>query len=194
MRGRRRVLRSVGVAGALALGAVPLALPAFAVPAMSGEAGRAGETQTVTVGDAAEAWYAASPADTCSAPIGCVPSPVPSSPYPPDTLHIGYAAGEETARTYVAPALTTLVPYGATLVSGTMTLPVATDTGAGTTAPDSAHLTGCLVSAPITDGVEGSTSKPPAIDCAIAQPAVYDAKAGTFTLDLGPFISSWSRG
>src|SRR5581483_10743331 len=150
----------------------------------------AGAPLAVTVGDVSEAWYADSPIDVCSTPLGCPPQPVPSSPYPADTLHVGVAGGQETARTYVQPDLLG-IPFGATLVSGTMTLPLAADAQSGNSSPDAAHLIACAAKAAAPDGTQGSTSKPPEIDCATASPAKYDAKRGLFTVNLAPFLASW---
>ena len=57
----------------------------------------------MTVPDVAEAWYAAAPIDVCTTPLGCPPDQVPTSPYPADSLHVGVAGGQETARTYLLP-------------------------------------------------------------------------------------------
>ncbi|MBV9293600.1 MAG: hypothetical protein JO222_14220 [Frankiales bacterium] len=153
----------------------------------------AGAPLAVTVGDVSEAWYADSPIDVCSTPLGCPPQPVPSSPYPPDTLHVGVAGGQETARTYVQPNLLG-IPFGSTLVTGTMTLPLAADGQSGNSSPATAHLLACAAKAPAPDGTQGSTSKAPDIDCATASPAKYDAKRGLFTVDLKPFLTAWSTG
>jgi hypothetical protein len=150
-------------------------------------------TQTVTVGDVAEAWYADSPVDLCTSPLGCPPDTVPTSPYPEDTLHVGVAGGQETARTYVVPDLTT-VPYGSTVTSATMTLPLATGDQDGNQAPETAKLTACLTTKPVADGTEGSTAKPPTVDCKTSAKADYDAKKSVFTVDLSPFTTAWAAG
>jgi len=152
-----------------------------------------GSSQTLTVGDAAEAWYAASPIDICTTPLGCPPSQVPASPYPADTLHVGAAGGQETARTYLLPDLASL-PFDAALVGGEMTLPVASGTGDGTVTPDSANIRACLATAPLTDGVQGATSAPPAANCAVGNALSYDAGKSSFTLDLQPFVDAWTSG
>jgi hypothetical protein len=148
---------------------------------------------TATVGDTAEAWYAASPVDLCTTPLGCPPPQLPSSPYPADTLHVGIAGGQETARTYVVPNLLAL-PLGATLTDGTMTLPVATDSQAGTVGADSAKILACLATKPVTDGAQGSTEAPPDVDCKTSAALKYDAKKSVFTADLAPLIAAWSKG
>jgi hypothetical protein len=151
-------------------------------------------TTTLMLPDAAEAWYADAPVDLCSSPLGCPPSQVPTSPYPADTLHVGIAAGQETARTYLVPDLTA-VPFGDTAVSGTMTLPVGAGTTDGTVEAASARLLACLVTAPVADGVAGSSQQPPAIACATAANGLtYDAGKNVFTLDLTPFLTAWAHG
>jgi hypothetical protein len=145
---------------------------------------------SVTVGDAAEAWYAAAPVDLCTTPIGCPPPEAPSSPYPADTLHVGVAGGQESARTYLLPDLTGL-PYGATVTDGTMTLPLAAAPGDGTQAPDSARIVACLATQPVADGTQGSTAAPPKTDCGTSVPLEYDADGAAFTLDLTPFLAAW---
>src|SRR5690348_15118675 len=95
-------------AAVVATAAVPLGWLAMA-PA-SAALMRGDDTRTATVADSAEAWYSSSPIDICSTPLGCPPAQVPSSPYPANTLHVGVAGGQETARTYVLPNLLSM-PY-----------------------------------------------------------------------------------
>lgn len=179
--------RAAFVAGA----ALPLGWLAMA-PA-SAALVRGTDQRTATVADAAEAWYAASPIDICTTPLGCPPSSAPSSPYPAHTLHVGVAGGQETARTYVLPNLIS-IPFGATYVSGTMTLPVTTDNSAGTVSPDAAKIQACLATAPMAPGSEGSTQAPPKTDCKTTATLKYDAAKAIFTLDLTPFLTAWSSG
>lgn len=184
----RHLPRRIALVAALGL---PLGWLAMA-PASAALMGSS-DQRTATVADSAEAWYASSPIDICSTPLGCPPAQVPTSPYPANTLHVGVAGGQETARTYLAPNLLTL-PFGATFVSGTMTLPVTTDNSAGTTSPDTAKIQACLAAAPIADGTEGSTQAPPKTDCKTSAPLKYDAKKAVFTLDLSKFLTAWSHG
>lgn len=184
----RRVRRSRAWrrAGLLTVGVVtPLAWLSMAAVAAS--------THSATVGDSAEAWYAAAPVDMCTTPLGCPPAQVPTSPYPANTLHVGVAGGQETARTYVVPNLLSL-PFGATLTDGTMTLPVATDSQAGTVSPDAAKILACLATKPVTDGTQGSTQTPPDVDCKTSAALKYDAKKSVFTVDLAPLVAAWSGG
>lgn len=144
------------------------------------------------VGDQAEAWFASSPVSTCATPAGCPPSGLPS-PYPADTLHVGVAGGQETARAYVVPDLSAL-PFDATAQTGTMTLPVATDTQSGTQSPQTAAIKACLATQPAQDGVEGSAGSAPSADCAVSAAATYAARQNAFTIDLTPFLSAWTAG
>lgn len=148
---------------------------------------------SVTVGDIAEAWYASAPIDVCSTPLGCPPQQVPTSPYPAGSLHVGVASGQETARSYVQPDLSRL-PFGATLLSGTMTLHVDTANTDGTLSAASAHILACLVTAPFSDGTQGSPTKPPPTDCTTSAKPVYDAKSAVFTVDLTTFLQAWDAG
>src|SRR3954469_9680386 len=139
-----------------AAGAQPAAVPQPAAAAQPATAA----LHTITVADIAEAWYAAAPVDGCTSPLGCPPEQAPTSPYPSDTLHVGVAAGQETARAYLLPDLS-LVPIGTNFGTSTMTIPVATGSADGTQSPDSAHVAACLVTQPFADGVEGSSQSPP---------------------------------
>ena len=182
--GRRRA-RLVGIIGALAAAGFSLT---FVVGVAADAAQRAKSS------DSAEAWYAASPVDTCALPLGCPPTTVPTSPYPADTLHVGVAAGQETARTYLVPDLSVL-PYDATVSAATLTLPVNRDNTAGTVSPESAAMLACLTTEPVKDGTEGSSEKPPAYDAKVCAKPTYDKKgAGTFTLSLTKFLRLWATG
>ena len=152
-----------------------------------------GSIQTLTVADAAEAWYAAASIDICTTPLGCPPPQAPTSPYPADTLHVGVAGGQESARTYLLPDFAS-VPSDATVIGGEMTLPVATGNGDGTVSPDTAKIRACLVTKPFPDGTQGSASTAPSANCDVSTTPTYDAAKGTFTLDLQPFIDAWSGG
>lgn len=186
--------RLPAVAGALTAGVLLLPVPvASAQPA------------PVTAGTAAEAWYRTLPvqapaeADPCTLPVGCLPAapaPLPSQ-YAAGTLHVGVAGGAEESRTYLALDLSGVEP-GAEVTGGTLTLPVATDPSAGTTAPDQAALRACAVTAPVEDGVDGSLTGAPPVDCATSSDAAFvPAEAGApaaFTVDLAPFAEVLSAG
>jgi hypothetical protein len=178
----------------LAVAGAPLGwLAAAGAPAQAAVPDVTGSIQTFTVADAAEAWYAAAPIDICTTPLGCPPPQAPTSPYPADTLHVGIAGGQESARTYLLPDFTSL-PFDATVVGAEMTLPVASGTGDGTVSPDTAKIRACLATKPFADDAQGSTSTPPSPDCDVSATPTYDAAKGTFTLDLQPFVDAWSGG
>ena len=181
---RRACLLSAGVA--IPLGWL-LTAPAEAVPQQSSGG------HTATVEDSSEAWYATGAIDICTTPLGCPPEQVPTSPYPADTLHVGVAGGQETARTYLLPDLLSL-PLGATATGGTMTIPVDTASTDGTASADTAAMLACAATQPFTDGAAGSGATPPKTDCKTSVPAKYDAKKSVFTVDLEPFLKAWAAG
>src|SRR4051794_9636218 len=135
---RARLRRAAMLLGGIA---VPfgwlLAAPVAAAPIAPEAASSA--PRTVTVQDVSEAWFAATPVDVCTTPLGCPPADAPASPYPADTLHVGVAGGQETARSYLLPDLT-LLPEMDSVTSATMTLPVANGSSDGTQSPDAAHV------------------------------------------------------
>lgn len=179
------------VARALLL-AVAVVLPLAVL--WSGELiGIAHAESSAVVPDLAEAWYASARVDICTTPLGCPPGQVPTSPYPAGSLHVGVAAGQETARTYLQPALSQLPP-GATLRSGTMTLHVDTANTDGSLMPANAAILACLVTKPFADGAAGATSAPPATDCTVSAKPAYAASTGILTLDLAPFLQAWNGG
>jgi hypothetical protein len=195
---KRRCLAALAVAVAATATLGVTAEPAHAVgyqgvPQLA--VAEARQARTATVGDAAEAWYIASPIDLCATPIGgCLPGkPLLLSPFPADTLHVGVLLGQETFRAYLRPDLSKL-PTGAERLAGTMTLPVAGSPTDGTLMADSAAIKACLVLKPFADGIAGSTAAPPATDCKISSPLKYDAGKSAFTLNLTPFLAAWSAG
>lgn len=151
----------------------------------------AGELQ---VPNAAEAWFATPPADDCASPAGCPPVIVPPVPlYPAHTLHVGIAGGLENARSYLNLDVSSL-PADATATTGTLVLPVSTDAQAGNAQVAAAQIVACLSVERVPDGVEGSYAKPPAISCSATARASYQAKTGTFTIDLANFLRAWNAG
>ena len=161
MRGRR-------VAGSLAVG-----VAAVAWVATSATLARTGEVVTPTD---LEAWYNVSPQTL----LRGLP---PVQPYPPGTLHVGVAAGNEESRTYLTLDLSA-VPDGTPLDGGVLVLPLAPD--GGTRNPEAARLEACLAPDP-GPSVHGSLDPPPAVDCATSSAALRDADGAGFTVDLGPF-------
>lgn len=189
---RSTTRRRVAFAAA-SIAALGLLLP----PSAAGAA----ETKTAKIGNSSEAWYSPVSFSTCALPAGCAPpapapapaSP-PTSPYPADTLHVGFAAGSETARTYVLPDFYSL-PFDATVTAGTLTMPLATEPEAGNMTPDVAKILACLATKPVPDGTQGSSDPPPEIDCKVSAPATYKAdQGGSFSVDLAPFIAAWTGG
>ncbi|MFN2537440.1 MAG: hypothetical protein ABR549_04710 [Mycobacteriales bacterium] len=180
----RRMVRFVTaafVAGGVAIGFVPVA----------------SADGTTTLAPTAAAWYQPNP--TCAAASGCVttgslPAPppvdVPLSPYPAGTLHVGYDAGQETARTYLA------FPYSGvagTVTAGTLDVPLDVAQSDGSAQPETAHLQACLVAAPITS-TEGSISQPPPVDCDQHAVVSYVEKpAPHLHADLAPLLEGLVR-
>lgn len=183
MRPVLRVFVTIGLAGGIAVG--PAALPASA----------AGSGNT-TIQTAVEAWYRHNP--TCSLPTSCLGAgQKPPSPYAPDTLHIGVAAGQEQDRTYLQLDLT-MLPAGTKPVGGQLRLPVATGPQDGTRASETASLQACLVADAFADA-DGSVAEPPKVDCgAVSTAAVFVPAAGAvpaaFTVDLTDLADAWAKG
>lgn len=155
-------------------------------------------THTVKVADDTEAWFQVLPVSICSTPIGCppplpLPVPGPSSVYPVGALEVGSALGTEISRTYLRPALYSL-PAGSVLTAGIATVPINADPKAGTINAGSAKPIACLVTAPVTDGVQGSLEDPPAVDCNVTSKVVVMPKGDAFSIDLAPFITAWRAG
>jgi hypothetical protein len=119
--------------------------------------------------------------------------PGPSTIYPVGALEVGSALGTEISRTYLRPALYSLPP-GAVLTAGTATVPINSDPKAGTINAGGAKPIACLVTAPVTDGIQGSLEDPPAVDCNVKSRVVPTPKGDAFTVDLSPFIAAWRAG
>jgi len=167
-----------------------MVLTAFAALAFAPTMSARADTATAATTD--EAWYA--PPPTCGLPTGCGPTDsLPAvSRYPAGTLHVGVDAGFEDARTYLKLNLGA-VPTGASIVGGTLTMPVAPSAD-GTSSPDTAQVVACRVTGPFT-AVEGSPAPPPPVDCGTTTTARYSAgPPAVLTVDLTPFTSRWSTG
>lgn len=185
---------SVAVAGALATAGLLLPVPAASAQAAP-----------ISAGTSAESWYRTTPVTVPNDPVcppvgGClpqVPEVAPPSPYAPGTLHVGYSGASEDSRTYLELNLSGL-PFGAELVGGTLTLPVASDPQAGTLLPETAVLQACLVPTSIPDAVDGAVNGAPPADCETSSPAEFVPPDGTspanFTVDLAPFAEAWRFG
>jgi hypothetical protein len=164
--------------------ALPLAVAgsALAPAAVAGQSAhdRAATQTVIALGN--EAWY--SSPKLCVLSI-CLPIPSPfAATYPAGTLHIGAAAGSESARTYLAlrrPLATTVGVTG-----GTLRLPLDTSPLDGSIAPDLAKVEACTTRTPIK-AVDGATTKPPAVDChGAAVSHIIGTPAVELDIDLGP--------
>lgn len=193
---RRTVIVAAGLAGVLAGSGMASAVApgdnTHARPALPAAAATA-------LRPIAEAWYQLASVNTCSLPTGCADVPAPTTPHLPvdpsayeaGTLHIGWAGGVETARTYLKLQRAKTATAG-TVLAASLRLPVLTAPQTGTLLLDNAGIKACLVTEPFTDGVDGATSVPPAIDCSVSQPLELSGDA--FTLDLAPFLAAWAKG
>ncbi len=193
--------RAVPILGSALLGAAALggallaATPALAVAPAAGSS-----SGTVTAAVAADSWYRPQPS-TCTTPAGCAPAVgvPPASQYPADTLHVGVLAGQEEARTYLALDLSAM-PFGATVESGTLTLPIGTaaPNGDGTLQAASAKVKVCLSAAKVDDAAKGSIAVPPTLDCSVSAAATMTPAVGTapaaLTVDLSAFAAALSSG
>lgn len=183
---------SVVVRAAAAVGLATLGLwPSSATADQDASGDPSSGTESVEVGNAAEAWYAApatAPGETpvpvetdpCDLPLGCLPTtppvpvPVPDAPgpgelvYPPGTLQVETTAGVATALSYVVPDLSR-VPADATLTGGVLELPLNRGETSGSVAPETAKLMACLTTEKVTDKVAGGVSGAPAYDCDAAK-------------------------
>lgn len=145
----------------------------------------AATTVKTEVAPSKEAWYAETP--PCVAFFDCSALP-PSSPYPEDTLHVALTGGQETARTYLSFEL--LLPLGAKLQEGVLTLPVDPDPSHGSVSPETADFLACLTT-PKFKAARGSLEKPPKANCDVHKAAVYSEKRVSFAVDLDSFIEKW---
>jgi len=137
--------------------------------------------RSTTVGTATESWYLTAAA----APV-TVPGAPAVSPYPEGTLHVGVTAGQEDSRSYLSLDLGSVDVDD--IVGGTLVLPIAA-ADAGTRNLEMAKVRVCR-SVDAGDEVRGSTAPAPPFECAISAPAVLDAEAEAFEVDLGPLVGS----
>lgn len=158
-----RLVTGVLVAGSVALGFVPLA---------------SAETSSTTLTPSTEAWYQPNP--TCAQASGCItpgalpvapPVDVPLSPYPAGTLHVAWAGGQETARSYLALPVDSVT---GTLTAASLDIPLDTAAADGSEMPETAKLQACLFTTDVTP-VEGSIAPPPTASCDQSAPVTYVA-------------------
>lgn len=175
-------MAGLGLALVWAAGVIVLALPA-------GAASSATTTGQASVG-AADAWYNVTPACGLG---GCgVSSAPPVNPYPTGTLHIGIEAGQEDARTYLRPDLSSL-PAGAVLTGGTLVAAVG-GSADGSQSVGSAAIVACLVTQPFTAASGGFGAAP--TDCSTSAPAKLSSGSSPslLSVDLAPFAKRWAAG
>lgn len=141
---------------------------------------------TTTLLPTAEGWYQPNP--SCAA--GCVttgslPAQPPTSPYPARTMQVGYSAGQETARSYLAFSLSGLTGV---LSAALFSVPLDTAQADGSLNPETAKLQVCLASGAITS-VDGSFDTPPATDCTSHAKVTYLATPTPhLQADLAPLV------
>ena len=168
--------------GALLLAGCLGALAALAFAPLA----RADDTTSLT--PQTEGWYQGNPSchapSLCPTPAGAPAQAPATSPYPPRSLHIGFRAGQETARSYLA---LVLPPTGA-LRSGSLTVPLDVNPVDGSQSPDVASLQVCLTAAPIT-AVDGSLATPPVVDCTLSATVLYaPTPTPHLQADLAPLL------
>jgi hypothetical protein len=165
----------------------------IAAVAISAAPAAATTTQRSTVNDRAEAWYATRSITNCLTLIGCPLTALLTPLLDRGGLHVGAAAGKESSRTYLVPA----VPHRRTAIPtrGTMRIPIDTGLLAGTLAPTSASVRACLVLGKVRNGVAGSAAVPPKIDCAVAAPAHFaSSPTPHLSIRLDRFLGAWRAG
>lgn len=192
----RRVTIGLGCCLVAAMTVPLLVGPAQASTELLGRSEQAGASDPATdpapssasVGIGSEAWYNL-PA-TCTLPSGCVPIP---NVLPAGTLHVGVAAGLTTSVTALLLDRGSL-PAGASIMSGTLSLPIDTNAADLSLKPETAGFKACLLTAAFKPG-EGLTTPPPASDCTTSNPAIYEpSPVARYTVDLTPFLQAWSSG
>jgi hypothetical protein len=165
---KRLVVRCVTaafVAGSAAIGFAPIAAA----------------STSFTFAPTAEAWYQPNP--TCQTPAGCITTgslpvappvalPALPSPYPAGTLHVGFAAGQETARSYLAFPLGQLASM--TVTDASLTVPLDVAQADGSVSPETAKIVVCLTDAQLAAS-EGTIDTPPTADCGTSAPVSYVA-------------------
>ena len=158
---RTRLLTAVMVMGAIGFAFVPIA--------------RAGGG---TLTPSLEAWYQPDPA--CAQATGCLstnalpvtpPVAVPTTPYPSGSLHVGYVAGQETARSFLAFAFDQVT---GTLTGAQLDVPLDTAPADGDLQSSTATVQACLATGSI-DRAEGSLAQPPTVDCSAHADLTYVA-------------------
>lgn len=103
-----------------------------------------------------------------------------SQTYPPGTLHVGMAGGQETSRAYLGFQLPDADIDGATL-----TVPVAAD--AGSSAPETGQVSVCVV----PGGIEDGAAEAPEADCETALISQFrPSPQPAFVADITDFVTA----
>ena len=142
-----------------------------------------------------EAWYQANP--TCSLATGCVtpdavpggvlPVPVPTGVplYPAGTMHVAFAGGKETARSYLLFPLDNIV---GNVTSATLTIPLDLAQADGSVTPEASQVQVCLATEPV-GRAEAALNDPPKTSCAKHTALKYVATpAPHLAGDLSPLL------
>ena len=173
-----RLLTALLVAGSASIGFLPLAPAASAAEA--------------TLTPVVEGWYQPNP--SCAQPTGCLtpgalpvapPVEIPLSPYPAGTLHVGYAAEAETARSYLAFSFDWL---SGTLTGAKLDIPLDVDPANGDAQSATAKVQVCLATGDVTVAA-GSIAPPPTVACERFARMTYSATpTPRLTADLEPLL------
>jgi hypothetical protein len=146
-----RLVTAAFVLGTAALGFVPL-------PASASDAPLTART---------EGWYQPDP--SCKQATGCLLANVPpavsgmvvTNPYPAGTLHVGWAGGQETARSVLAFPVDGVA---GTLIAAVLDVPLDVSATDGSAQPETAKVQVCLVTGDIV-AAQGSVATPPSTSC-----------------------------
>jgi hypothetical protein len=106
-------------------------------------------------------------------------------------MHVGIAAQQETARSYLSFALSL---FDQTVSAATLDVPLDTSPADGSVMPESSKVLVCTFSGSVTPA-NGSLASPPAAECTTSAPATYVATPSPHLhADLGPLATKLSQG
>ncbi|MHB8671389.1 MAG: hypothetical protein ACYDAD_12700, partial [Acidimicrobiales bacterium] len=141
----------------------------------------------VTMRPVVDAWYVTGP--RCLGAAGCTDGPAasPAFGYQPGSMHVGVSAGQEADRSYLVFNFASIPPT-AILKGAALTVPLDPSPLHGAISEATARVVLCLATMPIRP-VEGSTERPPGIECTTPVSAVYSSRpAPELTADLTPIL------
>ncbi len=102
-------------------------------------------------------------------------------------MHVGFSAGHEVARSYLAFPLDQL--RSMTVTNASLTVPLDVAQADGSLGPDAAKVVVCLVGGPVAAS-EGTVDSPPTTNCSATAPALYVASPEPhLKADLSPLAS-----